>query len=391
MSTPRRDLPQRWRLLLGVESAEPLRIELGSGDARLDEVLAELYDAKEERGADLAASAPKVARWLGDIRRYFPTSVVRVMQRDAMVRLHLDRMLLEPELLAEAEPDVHLVATLLALRSVIPERTKATARTVVKGIVDDLLRRLAEPLRSAVHGALARGVRNRKPRHAEIDWHRTIRANLRHWQPDLRTLVPEQRIGFGRRRASLRDVVLCVDQSGSMAESVVYASIFGAVLASLPAVSTRMVVFDTAIADLTEHLKDPVDLLFGAQLGGGTDIHKALLYCEGLVTRPLDTVLVLVSDLVEGGTPQGMLQAAARLVSRGVRLVVLLALSDTGKPAHDARNAARLAALGVPVFACTPDHFPGLMAAALGKRDLALWARGAGVRLERDGDGEGSA
>lgn len=386
MTTPRRDLPQRWRLLLGQEAGEALGADLHGDDPRLDEVLGELYDGSSgdgDRRAGLGGSAPRLARWLGDIRRFFPSSVVRVLQQDAMARLDLERMLLEPELLAEVEPDVHLAATLLSLQKVMPERTRATARLVVRRIVDDLLRRLTQPLRSAVHGALARSVCNHRPRPSEIDWHRTIRANLRHYQPDLRTVVPERLVGFGRKRAALRDVVLCVDQSGSMATSVVYSSIFGAVMASLPALRTRMVVFDTAVVDLTAELRDPVDLLFGAQLGGGTDIHRALVYCEGLVQRPHDTVLLLISDLYEGGDSAGMLQTAARLVARGVQLIVLLALNDDGRPAHDPRHAALLAAMGVPVFACTPDLFPAMMAAALLRQDLALWARGHDVRLER--------
>jgi hypothetical protein len=194
-------------------------------------------------------------------------------------------------------------------------------------------------------------------------------------------------VGYGRKRASLRDIILCVDQSGSMATSVVYSSIFGAVLASLPAVSTRMVVFDTAVVDLTVDLRDPVDLLFGAQLGGGTDIHRALVYCEGLVTRPADTVLVLVSDLYEGGNAAQMIKAVARLTAAGVRMIALLALSDDGRPSYDPRNAAAYAALGVPVFACTPDKFPDLMAAALSKRDLGLWAAGQGIKLAKAEEG----
>jgi hypothetical protein len=158
-----------------------------------------------------------------------------------------------------------------------------------------------------------------------------------------------------------------------MAASVVYSSIFGAVMASMPALSTRFVVFDTAVVDLTDDLHDPVDLLFGTQLGGGTDIHKALTYCESRITRPNDTVLVLVSDLCEGGSEAGMLKTAERLKTSGVQMIALLALSDEGKPWYDAKNTAHFAALGIPVFACSPDRFPDLMAAALAKRDLSLW------------------
>lgn len=370
----------RWRLVLGGEAQECMGVALDPTAAAMDRALRALYEAGDgsEGGADrrggLAASSPQVARWLGDIRTYFPSSVVRVMQRDAMERLGLRRMLLEPELLASVEVDVHLVATLLSLGRVLPERTKETARLVVRRVVEEVERRLREPLHQAVRGALSRATHTRRPRPAEIDWHRTIRANLKHYQPEQRTIVPETLHGTARRRRALRDVVLLVDQSGSMATSVVYAGVLGAALASLPALGTRMVVFDTAVVDLTDALGDPVELLFGVQLGGGTDIHRALGYAQGVVRRPADTVLVLISDLYEGGDRDGMLERAAALVGAGAQVVVLLALSDDGAPSFDARNAAALAAMGVPCFACTPDLFPELMAAALERRDVATWA-----------------
>jgi len=351
-------------------------------DAAMDAALAALYDAGAggapgagPRAGGLESSPPRVARWLGDIRTYFPSSVVRVMQTDAIERLNLRRLLLEPEVLEAVEPDVHLVSTLLALSAVLPEETRQTARLVVRRVVDDLERRLAQRTRQAVAGALDRAARNRRPRHNEIDWDATVQANLRHWQPAHRTVIPETLIGYGRRQQAVRrDIVLCVDQSGSMASSVVFAGVFAAVLAGLRAVRTRMVVFDTKVVDLTEHLHDPVELLFATQLGGGTDINQALAYCQSLVVRPAETVLVLISDLVEGGSRVDMLRRAAELVAAGVTVVALLALSDDGAPAYDHDNAGALAALGIPAFACTPDLFPELMAAAIERRDVPAWA-----------------
>jgi Mg-chelatase subunit ChlD len=363
---------RRWRLVLGGGPCDGTGVGLEGGDAQIDGALQALYDS--ERRGGLGSSSPNIARWLGDIRSYFPASVVQVMQRDAIERLDLRRLLLEPELLEAVEPDVHLVGDLLALGAAMPEQTRDTARQVVRRVVEELMRRLANPTRQAVAGSLNRAARNRRPRHNEIDWQRTIRANLRHYQPKYRTIVPETRIGYGRKRSSLRDIVLCVDQSGSMAASVVYAGIFGAVLASLPAVETRMVVFDTSVVDLTDDLQDPVDLLFGVQLGGGTDINRALGYCQGLIRRPQETILVLISDLFEGGDRREMLKRAATLTSSGVQMVALLALSDQGAPGYDHGNAEALAALGVPSFACTPDLFPTLMAAAISRQDLGQWA-----------------
>jgi Mg-chelatase subunit ChlD len=310
---------------------------------------------------------------LGDIRRYFPSSVVQVMQRDAMERLGLRQLLLEPELLATVQPDVSLVGVLLGLNRVIPERSRETARAVVRQVVADLERRLAASTRAAVSGALNRASRTRRPRTADIDWNRTILANLSRYQP-------ERLVGYGRRSPQvLRDIVLCIDQSGSMASSIVYASVFGAVMASLRSVDTRLIVFDTSVVDLTDQLADPVDVLFGVQLGGGTDIAGALSYCEQVITRPRETVLVLISDLFEGGVTEDLLHRARSFVDRGVQLVALLALTDQGAPAYDHDNAAALAELGVPAFACTPDLFPELMAAAIERRDLNAWAAGQGI------------
>lgn len=224
-------------------------------------------------------------------------------------------------------------------------------------------------------GALDRAARTVRPRHSDIDWNSTVRVNLKHYSPELGTIVPERLIGYGRRGNSVqRDVILAIDQSGSMAESVVYASLFGAVLASVRTLRTSLVVFDTAVVDLTDKLEDPVEVLFGTQLGGGTDINRALAYCEGLVTRPADTIMVLISDLYEGGVRASLLRRARALVESGVQVVALLALSDSGTPSYDADNAAALTALGIPAFACTPDLFPDLMATAIRRDDLHAWA-----------------
>lgn len=373
-----RERLRRWRLVLGGDDSK----SLSGDDARMDAVLCALYgpdgEAQEQSGkrkAGLGASAPRVARWLGDIREFFPTSVVQLMQKDAVERLNLQQLLLEPEMLEAVEADVNLVATLVSLNRVIPERSKDSARQVVRKLVDALMERLRSPMEQAVRGSLDRARRTRRPRHADIDWLRTIRANLRHYQPEHQTVVPETLIGYARRRKqALQEVVLCVDQSGSMATSVVYASIFSAVLASIPSLSTRLVVFDTAVVDLSDLLDDPVEVLFATQLGGGTDINRAVAYCEQYIQRPEATTFVLITDLCEGGNSKALLKRAATLMASGVNLVTLLALCDGGAAYYDQRMAASFAALGSPTFACTPDQFPDLMAAALQREDLNQWA-----------------
>ncbi|MEU8624365.1 VWA domain-containing protein [Streptomyces sp. NPDC048669] len=378
-------------MVLGADSAQSTGHTLTGRDAAMDGALTALYEGGRRqpggrggsgRSAGLGASAPSVARWLGDIRTYFPSSVVQVMQRDAIDRLGLSALLLEPEMLEAVEADVHLVGTLLSLNKVMPETTKETARAVVRKVVEKLESRLTTRTRAALTGALDRSAKVSRPRHHDIDWNRTIRANLKNYLTlpgedgagdGAGTIVPERLIGYGRAAQSVKkDVILCIDQSGSMAASVVYASVFGAVLASMRALRTRLVVFDTAVVDLTDQLDDPVDVLFGTQLGGGTDINRALAYCQSRITRPADTVVVLISDLYEGGIRNEMLKRVAAMKASGVQFVTLLALSDEGAPAYDRDHATALSALGAPAFACTPDLFPEVMAAAIEKRPLPV-------------------
>ena len=377
---------RRWRMILGGDDADGTGEELSGTDVKRDKTLDALYGEEKRRGG-LGGSAPRVARWLGDIRGYFPASVVQVMQRDAMERLGLRQLLLEPELLESVQPDVHLVGTLLSLNQAIPERSRETARAVVRQVVDELEKRLAQPTRQAVGGALHRAGRTSRPRTADIDWNRTILANLKHYQPAHRTVVPERLVGYGRRLPQVsREIVLCLDQSGSMASSVVYAGVFGAVLASVRSLRTQVVAFDTAVVDLTDLVTDPVELLFGVQLGGGTDINSALAYCQGRITNPRDTIFVLISDLYEGGDNDEMLRRARAMAATEMQVVCLLALSDDGAPAYDHDNAAALAALGIPTFACTPDQFPDLIATAIQRDDLTTWAGNNGIQLAAPAD-----
>ncbi len=252
---------RRWRLAIGAddESSSALSAE----DRKLSAALDALYgdgsgdtasDPRKRRGG-LGRSAPRVAQWMGDIRSFFPEQVVQVVQKDAFERLNLKQMLMEPEFLKAIEADVNLVADLVSLRSAMPDKTKDIARSIISDIVAKLMQRLEQKTAEAIRGALDRSQRTSRPRQRDIDWPRTIVANLRHYQPNHKTVVPEKLVGFMRRQRRLVDldeVTLCVDQSGSMASSVIYASIFAAVMASLPVVRTKLVCFDTAIVDLTE-------------------------------------------------------------------------------------------------------------------------------------------
>jgi len=377
---------RRWRLTLGADEEA-----LSERDRKLSMALTALYgngdEGKSGRRGGLQRSSPKaVTGWLGDLRTFFPPQVVQVVQKDAFERLGLKQMLMEPEFLAAVEQDVNLVADLVSLRGIMPDKTKEMARQVIAEIVARLMERLERKTAEAIRGALDRTKRTFRPRHRDIDWPRTIGANLRHYQPEYKTVVPEKLIGFMRKQRRLVDldeVVLCVDQSGSMASSVIYASIFAAVMASIPVVRTKLVCFDTAIVDLTDDLADPVEVLFGIQLGGGTDINQAVAYCAERIERPTKAHFVLITDLFEGGNEEDMLRRLAVLVRSGANVIVLLALTDQGRPGYSESTAAKVAALGIPAFACTPDLFPDMMAAALRREDIATWAASVDIKVAR--------
>jgi Mg-chelatase subunit ChlD len=368
---------KRWRLILGapadLDQSPPLTLE----EQGIDSVLEALYDSDRDRG--LGSSSPNVNRWLGDIRKYFPSTVVQLMQKDALQKLKLHQMLLQPELLETLEPDVQLIGTLLSLKKVLPAQTRDTARNLVRKLVKELEKKLRNPLISAVQGSLNRASRTRRPKANAINWPRTVQVNLKHYQPSLKTIIPHQLIGHGRKMPMLKNLLLLVDQSGSMASSMVYSAVIGSIMASLPSVKTRFIVFDTSVVDLTDQLEDATDLLFSTQLGGGTHISKALAYAQQHLQDPRNTILVLVSDLMEGGPEADFFRQVEEIKNKGVNFISLLALNDQGTPAYDHNIAAFLALLDIPAFACTPDVFPELMATAIERKDLRTWLGTKGI------------
>ena len=390
----------RWRLILGREANEGLCGMAGRGElldtnqANLDEALAQIYGEDGQgnaapgtnsgkRSAGLGGSAPRLAKWLGDIRGYFSSDVVAVVQKDAIERKGLRQLLFEPETLGQVTPNVELVGTLLALKNMIPDRVKETAREVVRTVVEEIMKRLRGGLEQAVRGALDRSRHSPHRSLPNMDWARTIRRNLKNYDRERKVVIPESFHFFARQhRRREWNVIVCMDQSGSMADSVVYGGVTGAIFASMPALEAHVVVFDTEVVDLTEKCHDPVDVLFGVQLGGGTDINRAVAYCQGLIHDPRKTLFILITDLFEGGNARELVQRMEEVTTSGVKAICLLALSDGGVPAHDENMARRFAELGVPCFGCSPKMLPTLLEGALKGKDLQQLARTCDVKNE---------
>ncbi|MCC6512233.1 MAG: VWA domain-containing protein [Pirellulaceae bacterium] len=381
------DLEQlkRWRLILGASTQDQLsgfgggQLELTADQCLMDEALSAIYDETEEgagtsgkRSAGLGGSSPRMAKWLGDIRTYFTEDVVTVIQQDAIDRKGMKELLFEPEMLKNVQPNVQLVGTLMSLKGQIPERTKETARMVVRAVVEKIKLALEQKIRQAVMGALNRREHSPIPNASNIDWKWTIGRNLKNFNPQLQTIIPERVFFYSRaQRQNNWTVILDMDQSGSMADSVVYGAVVGSIFASLPALETHVVAFDTEVVDLSEQCgDDPVDMLFGVQLGGGTDINKSVAFCEQFIKEPAQTLFILLTDLFEGGNQSQLVRRLGEMVSSGVRVMCLLALNDSGTPCYDEALAKKLAALGIPCFACTPSLLPELIEGALRGNNL---------------------
>lgn len=390
----------RWRLILGQEAETALSgygeggsVNLSDEERIMDAALAAIYDETGSgstgspspggrgKGAGGGPSSVHLSKWLGDVRSFFPEDVVSIIQSDAMERKGWKQLLFEPEMLAAVKPDIRLVGTLLSLKGKIPEKTKETARMLVQALVDDLVKLLETDIRRAVTGALNKRQHSPLPSLSGLDWKMTIQRNLKHYDTERRIIIPERFYYFDRARRSKEwTVIVDIDQSGSMADSIIWASVVGSIFASIPALNTRVVAFDTEIVDLTEQCaNDPVDMLFGIQLGGGTDIHKSVQYCEQFIEEPKKTLFIIVSDLYENGNQAGLVRRMRELREAGVRTMALLALSDEGKPSYDERLAKQLSRDGTPCFACTPALLPALVEGALKGQDLGELAKSLGT------------
>lgn len=378
---------KRWRLILGEDSSARFSqmnsgpLDLTSDQQKMDQALAAIYGGGPGgfgRGAGHGPSNPQISRWLGDVRTLFDKDLVTIVQGDAMERCGLKQLLFEPELLDNLEPDLSLASAILTLKDQVPKRSKESVRAFIAKIVEQINRLLENDIRRAVSAAVNRRRHSPIPSAAAMDFPLTIRRNLKNYNPTLKTIVPEKFYFFDRTTtcaANRWTVILDVDQSGSMGESVIYSSIMSCILASMASIQTRIVAFDTAVVDLTEKSDDPVDLLFGFQLGGGTDIDKSVAYCQQFITNPAKTLFFLITDLEEGGNRAALLRRLREIRESGVTAVCLLAIADGGKPYYDAQMAQRVAGLGIPCFACNPTLLPQLLERAFRGQDLAAFQK----------------
>jgi len=367
------EIRRRWRLALGRYAGTRLG-ELDRADAGADRVLDYLY-AREyrKRGIEfgkgpgsLDPTQVNTLEWLGEARSIFPADVFETLQGHALDRYELTDLLKDPKTLDGLEPSPALLKTLLGFHGRAQPAVKEKLRAVADEIIADLIRRLRADVERAFSGSRDRFRRSNVASAANFDGRSTIRANLRTWDPKRRRLIADDVRFVSRRRRRLPwRVVLCVDQSGSMSDSLVHSAVMAAILSGLPGVTVKMVLFDTAILDVSDKLTDPLETLLSVQLGGGTDIGRAVRYAETLIGDPSRTVFALISDFCEGASPRALYAALARMGEARVRMIGLTALDDRGDAFHDAEVAAKCAALGMRVGAMSPDRFAGWLAGVM--------------------------
>lgn len=391
----------RWRMILGKDSHEclsgmsPAGCSLSAEQLEMDEALEAIYSSDADQdisraewesstegrkhGAVKGRTMPRVARWLDQIRNFFPSDCVVLLQMDAIERRGMKELLFEPEMLAKVEPSIDLASMVLSLKNLVPEKAKAAARDLVRKVVEELRKRLESRFAQAIRGALDRNRHSPFRSLPNLDWKRTIRRNLKNYNPDLKVIIPERTYFFSRQQRQAEwNVIIAMDQSGSMHASLIYGGIMGAILASMPAVETHVVAFNHEdIVDLTELCSDPVDLLFGVQLGGAEDYWKATCFCERFMHTPAKTLYILLADLYDTSPNESrFVKRMEYLLESGVKAIGLLAISDQGQPSYNANLAEKLAKLGMPCFGCPPDKLPDLLAAVLKGQNLSKFTEG---------------
>lgn len=366
------DRAKRWRLILGSQTDEKLSDVSGEGITLSEEeqIMADalecIYrsDANDyfKGKAGNGVSAPRLNRWLSDIRKVFDSEMVKVIETDSIEKKGLTSLLYEKEFLEAASPDINIASTLLTYKNAVPDKRKNSAREYIERVVEDINRRLETDIERAVTGALNKKEHKSFGTASTIDFNYTVRRNLKNYNKDLKTIIPERMYFYDSiRKKNKWNVIVDIDQSGSMGASVINSTIMGCILSKMSSLKTRIVSFDTSVVDLTALYEDPIDMLFGIQLGGGTDIHKSLCYCEQFIENPDETIFFLISDLEEWGSRGKLLNKIQFFKESGVKFVCMLALDDNGTPYYSKSMAKSIAEMDIPVFAATPKMIPDIL------------------------------
>lgn len=362
----------RWRLILGgyssgqISFSQGASLENGISCMDLEEALDFLYDREQgedvRRKGGLEQSHLTAATWITRIRELFPKETVEILERHALDTYGMKELLTDKEVLEKLEPNQELLKTILQLKHLMKGEVLDTARRIVKKVAEEISRKLEQELKRSLLGRIDRNASSSVPSIRNLDIRKTIRRNLKNYDTEQKTLMLEK-VYFNQRtmKYSTWRVIIAVDESGSMLDSVIHSAVMAGIFAKMPMLETKLVIFDTQVVDLSAHLEDPVATLMSIQLGGGTYIGGALRYCETLMTNPHRTMVVLVSDLCEGGSTQELLGVSRSIIESGAKLICLTSLDMAANPVYDRNMAQKLADLGAYVGAMTPEALGDFM------------------------------
>ena len=365
------EILNRWRLALGKYASG--QISFSSGDVRymdMENVLDYLYsreygeeqEIRKERTGGSDGSQLTVPYWLRQIKKLFPKQTVEVLERHALEKYGMTELLTDPEVLQKLEPNKELLKTILELKHMMKGDVLNMAREIVRKVAEEIARKLEQEVRISFFGQINRNASSPVKTARNLDIKKTIRMNLKNYDRENEQLVLKNvYVNSRMKKYNQWRVIICVDESGSMLDSVIHSAIMAGIFSKLPMLDTKLVIFDTNVVDLSSYVEDPVETLMSVQLGGGTNIAGALSYCEGLIDFPYRTMVVLVTDLYEGGGYQRLYSTSKGIIESGARLVVLTALDMDANPNYDRNAAAVLADMGAFVGAMTPEELAGWM------------------------------
>lgn len=353
----------RWRFVLGRFAEKNLASgQMNARAQRIEKALDFLYGReyhgrglRGEGGGSLDPSQLTVPHWLSELRELFPQETCETIEKHALDRYGMTELVTDASVLEKLAPSTDLLKTLLTFRGMMKGEVLNVARKIIREVIEEIKRKIENEVRRTLLGKLNRFRHSPLKIAQNFDWRSTIRRNLKHFDPEREKIIAQNLFFFSRVERRLPwNIILCIDESGSMADSVIHSAVMAGILAGLPSLKVSLVVFDTAVVDLTEYVDDPVEILMSVQLGGGTNIGQAMQYCESLVANPQRTVFVLVSDFMEGASPAAMLGACQRMNEAGVTLLGLAALDETARPVFDHQMAEQLSARGMEIAALTP-------------------------------------
>lgn len=370
------EILNRWRLVLGKYASQQIsyttdRVQLMEMEQVLDYLYSREYGEEQEIRKDRAGGSEDsqltVPSWLSKMKKLFPKQTVEIMERHALEKYGMTELLTDPEVLRRLEPNKELLKTILQLKHMMKGEVLVLAREIVKKVADELMKKLESDLQKSLFGRINRSIGSPVKTMRNLDMKKTIRMNLKNYDTENQQLVLKQVYFYSRmKKYNQWRVIICVDESGSMLDSVIHSAVMAGIFAKLPMLDTKLVIFDTNVVDLSGYVSDPVETLMSVQLGGGTNIAGALSYCESLIEMPHKTMVVLISDLYEGGGYQNLYRVSRGMIESGAKLIALTALDMESNPNYDKNAAATLAGMGAFVGAMTPEKLAEFVLKAIG-------------------------